>query len=280
MQIIYTISDLRKCVEDVRRKNQIIGFVPTMGALHQGHISLIEQSKKNTDVTICSIFVNPTQFNDPKDYEKYPVKTAEDIEQLRQANCDIVFIPSVEEVYPQKDEHVYDLGSMDKLLEGRFRPGHFNGVASVVKRLFEMTTPDKAFFGEKDFQQLLIVKELVRRNQIPVEIIGCPIVREADGLAMSSRNIRLSQQERKIAGNINKILFSIKENYHKKSLQDTKEEALASIAMFNEFRLDYLEIVDRKTLLSLQNWTDADEIIVCVALFIGEVRLIDNMFIN
>ena len=280
VQILYTVNELKKSVAEIRLKKQSIGFVPTMGALHLGHLSLIRKSKCETDVTICSIFVNPTQFNDSKDFEKYPIKTHEDLSLLQTENCDIVFIPSVNEVYPQKDEHIYDLGGIDKLLEGKFRPGHFNGVASVVKRFFEITTPDKAFFGEKDFQQLLIIKELVHRYKIPVEIIGCPIMRETDGLAMSSRNMRLSKVEREIALQINKILSSIKENYPKKTLSETKLDAIYKISKIPEFKLDYIELVDRGTLEAVTNWSDSSELIVCIAIFIGEVRLIDNMFIN
>ena len=280
VQIIYTVNELKKSVAEVRLKNQSIGFVPTMGALHLGHLSLIRQSKCKTDVTICSIFVNPTQFNDSNDFEKYPIKTQEDIKLLQTESCDIVFIPSTAEIYPQKDEQIYDLGGIDRLLEGKFRPGHFNGVASVVKRLFEIVSPDKAFFGEKDFQQLLIIKELTKNYFIPVEIIGCPIMREADGLAMSSRNMRLSDANRKVASNINKILLLIKDSYPKKTLAQAMNEGLNKILEFPEFKLDYIEIVDRRTLGAVTNWSDSNELIVCIAIFIGEVRLIDNMFIN
>jgi len=280
MKAITVESILKKEISEYKANGKKVGFIPTMGALHEGHLSLIRESKKKTDITVCSIFVNPTQFNDPLDFEKYPRTIEEDIVMLQKAGCDLVFLPSVEEVYPEQDTTVYDFGLLDKVMEGAHRPGHFAGVASVVKRLFEMVCPDMAFFGEKDFQQLAIIRALVEKFEMPVEICGCPIVREADGLAMSSRNVRLSQADRQAAGNINKILYQAVAKREELSVSHVKLMVEKEIAAFPQFKMDYFEIVNRDSLQTVEQWGDADHLIACIAVFVGEVRLIDNMFIN
>ena len=280
MEIFYRIAELDDFISEAKKKNKTIGFVPTMGALHKGHLSLVHQSNIECDVTIASIFVNPIQFNDKKDFEKYPRTNDSDIFLLRDAKCDAVFIPSVSEMYPEDINTNYDFGTIDKVLEGEFRPGHFNGVAIVVRRLFELVSADKAFFGEKDFQQLLIIKELVKKLNIKIEIVGCPIVRESDGLAMSSRNMRLTPDERIEASNINKILLDAKNKFPIMDINEIKLEVKNKINSFSKMKLDYFEIVDKKSLAVVSNWDDAEELIECIAVFVGEVRLIDNMFIK
>ncbi|MEI7594331.1 MAG: pantoate--beta-alanine ligase [Bacteroidota bacterium] len=280
MEIFYRIAELKDFISEAKKKNKIIGFVPTMGALHKGHLSLVSKSNSECDITIASIFVNPIQFNDKKDFEKYPRTNDSDIFLLKHAECDAVFIPSVNEMYPEEVNMVYNFGILENVMEGRFRPGHFNGVAIVVKRLFELVPADKSFFGEKDFQQLLIIKDLVKQLNLKMEIIGCPIVREPDGLAMSSRNVRLSEDERKEASNINKILSEAKGKYKNLDINLLKAEVESKISSFPKMKLDYFEIVNRNTLEPVENWDDYEELIECIAVFVGEVRLIDNMFIK
>jgi len=279
--LIYTkIADLRAFVKGIKSSNQSVGFVPTMGALHNGHISLIEASKKACNVTICSVFVNPTQFNDKADLERYPRMPEKDAEFLRMANCDVLFLPSVEEIYPTKDETTFDFGFLDKTLDGKHRPGHFNGVAQVVKRLFEIVTPDKAFFGEKDYQQVMIIKALVKQMGSSIEIVSCPILREADGLAMSSRNTLLTSEEREIASHIPKLMLEAK--------KITKEKGTAAAKLYIEeetkkvsiMKLDYFEICNAETLEEISDINPAKKTIALIALFVGKIRLIDNLQLN
>lgn len=279
--LIYTkIADLRAFVKGIKSSSQSVGFVPTMGALHNGHISLIEASKKACNVTICSVFVNPTQFNDKADLERYPRMPEKDAEFLRMANCDVLFLPSVEEIYPTKDETTFDFGFLDKTLDGKHRPGHFNGVAQVVKRLFEIVTPDKAFFGEKDYQQVMIIKALVKQMGSSIEIVSCPILREADGLAMSSRNTLLTSEEREIASHIPKLMLEAK--------KITKEKGTAAAKLYIEeetkkvsiMKLDYFEICNAETLEEISDINSAKKTIALIALFVGKIRLIDNLQLN
>lgn len=263
-----------------RDQGSSLGFVPTMGALHQGHLSLLERSVTENDISICSIFVNPIQFNNKNDLEKYPRTFEDDCRQLENADCDIVFAPSVEEMYPEETKASFDFGKLERLMEGEHRPGHFNGVAIVVDKLFEICMPHKAYFGEKDYQQLMIIRKLVKIKKLNVEVIGCPIIREADGLAMSSRNIRLSQHERTIAPVIYNTLEWMKSEAGMISVPDMLEQAKARLSNYTELKLEYVQLVDGNTLISVNNWNEAEDIRAFVALFLGDVRLIDNMKIT
>lgn len=254
-----------------------------MGALHQGHISLIKSSSKSNQVTVCSIFVNPTQFNDPKDYEKYPVTIEKDIELLENAGCDVLFVPSVAEMYPEGLDlpiH-YDLGYLETILEGKFRPGHFQGVCVVVHRLLEKVLPDNLYLGQKDYQQCMVIAKLVEliglKNEITINI--CPTLREADGLAMSSRNIRLKEDERKKAVVIFQSLLFIRDNLKEGDLSVLKHEA-NSLLTKNGFKTDYIEIAGAKDLSLANEWDGKTKLVAVAAAFLNEVRLIDNMLLN
>jgi pantoate--beta-alanine ligase len=254
-----------------------LGFVPTMGALHPGHLSLIKAAKEKSEIVICSIFVNPIQFNDPKDFEKYPKTEDQDCKMLESAGCDIVFIPTVGEVYPSDfKKEIFHFGELEKVMEGAHRPGHFSGVAMVVKRLFELVKPDKAFFGLKDYQQYSIIRELVNKTKMDIEIIGLPTIREEDGLAMSSRNRLLNETERKQATLLFQLLNKTKLDYPSKEISELKFEFEKELSKHPEFRLDYFEIADGKTLQPLYD-KKSDEPRAFVAAFLGSVRLIDNI---
>lgn len=279
MTICGTIIDINRLLSEHRKEGKQIGFVPTMGALHEGHISLIEFSKKQSDVTICSIFVNPTQFNDKNDLLRYPRMPEKDCEMLEKNGCDIVFMPSVEEIYPKTDTRVFDFGNLDKVLDGAHRPGHFNGVAQVVSRLFEIVKPNKAFFGLKDYQQVLVIKKLTQQLNLPIEIVACPILREADGLAMSSRNMLLSVEERKAASLIPKLMQEAKNLSSKMSLPDLKNKLLAELKKEPLLKADYVEFCNAETLQPVSEINSTQKIICLAAIFAGKIRLIDNIFI-
>lgn len=279
MTICGTIIEVNRLLAEHRKQGEVIGFVPTMGALHEGHISLLAESNKQCDVSVCSIFVNPTQFNDKKDLERYPRMPQQDCEMLEKNGCDIVFMPSVEEMYPQPDTRVFDFGKLDKVLDGAHRPGHFNGVGQVVSKLFDIIKPGKAFFGLKDYQQVLIVKELVRQLKMPVEIVPCPILREADGLAMSSRNALLSAEERKAASLIPKIMRLAKNEFGKMPLEALKNKLQEELKKESLLKPDYLEFCDAETLQSVNEIKPGQKIIFLVAIFSGRIRLIDNVLI-
>ena len=277
MKVFNFIVDIQRFVKEKHSSGLKVGFVPTMGALHEGHISLISRAKKENDIVVCSVFVNPIQFNNPADLEKYPRTPEKDIEKLEQAGCDAVLMPSVEEMYPEKVEEHYDFGDLERVMEGACRPGHFNGVAIVVRKLFEIATPDKAYFGEKDFQQLAIINKMVRDLNMPIEIVPCPIVRENDGLAMSSRNVRLNETERALAP---KIFATLNDAISKKdsmSPVEMKAYALAKYAEIKEFDVEYVEITDEINLKSIENWNECEHARIFVALQHGPVRLIDNV---
>ena len=280
MYIFKTVESLQNYILKIKKKGLRIGFVPTMGALHNGHLSLIEKAKNSADVTVCSIFVNPTQFNDANDLIKYPVTIEQDINLLISANTDVLFLPSVNEIYPENiDTSVnLDFGTLDKLMEGKHRPGHFAGVAQVVKRLLDIVQPNMLFMGQKDYQQFCICRNMIQQFNLPVDIVMCPIVREKDGLAMSSRNIRLSDEQRKIANKIHEVLSKISYDFDKNRLLELKSNAINSLNKIPEFRLDYLEIADGKTLLPATKLSKS--IILCVAVYLGEIRLIDNMVLQ
>lgn len=277
MNVYNFIVDIQRFVEEKHNLGLKVGFVPTMGALHEGHISLINRAKKENDIVVCSVFVNPIQFNNPADLEKYPRTPEKDIEKLEQAGCDAVFMPTAEEMYPDKVEDHYDFGDIEHVMEGACRPGHFNGVAIVVRKLFEIVNPNKAYFGEKDFQQLAIIKKMVRDLNMNLEIVPCPIVREIDGLAMSSRNVRLNEAERAIAP---KIFATLNDAISKKdamSPSEMKKYTLDKYAEIKEFDVEYVEITDEINLKSLENWNECDHARIFVALQLGPVRLIDNV---
>ena len=279
--VVYTsIKDFQSAIRQHRADGHSIGFVPTMGALHRGHISLLEQSIKENDITIVSIFINPIQFNNKQDLEKYPRTLENDCKKLEEAGCNIVFAPSAGEMYPEEVKEHYDFGQLEKVMEGEHRPGHFNGVAVVVKRLFDICMPNKAYFGEKDFQQLAIIKALVEQENMPLEIIGCPIIREEDGLAMSSRNVRLSPEERSIAPEIFKSLNWIKQQAGERSIGEIVILAEEKLDTMPGMKVEYICIADENTLMPVQSWDEADNIRAFIALFMGDVRLIDNLKIK
>ena len=277
MKIIHTIKELQAEVSAQKNAGKRVGLVPTMGALHAGHASLVERSVAENDVTVVSIFVNPTQFNDKNDLVKYPRTLEADCQLLQSVGASIAFAPSVEEVYPEPDTRSFSYAPLDTVMEGAFRPGHFNGVCQIVSKLFDMVQPHRAYFGEKDFQQLAIIREMVRQMQYPLEIIGCPIVREADGLAMSSRNTRLSAEERTTALNISRTLFESQEFAKSHTLAETKAFVEEGIAATDGLRLEYYEVVDDRTLQTVREWDEAEGIVGCITVFCGEVRLIDHI---
>ena len=277
LNIIRLSADLVTTINLLKTSKKTLGFVPTMGALHAGHISLIEAARQNSDVVIGSIFVNPIQFNDPKDFEKYPKTELEDCKMLEAAGCDIVFIPTVNEVYPPGfKKEIFHFGSLENVMEGEHRPGHFSGVALVVKRLFELVQPDKAFFGLKDYQQFSIIRELVNQTKMKIDIIGMPTVREEDGLAMSSRNRLLNEEQRKEAVTLIRLLNKTKENYSQLHISELKFDFENELSKHPDFKLDYFEIADGKTLQPLKE-KSSKEPRGFVAAFIGGVRLIDNI---
>ncbi len=277
MKVIQTIKELQAELSALKTAGKTVGLVPTMGALHAGHASLVERSVAENDVTVVSIFVNPTQFNDKNDLVKYPRTLEADCRLLQSVGATIAFAPSVEEVYPEPDTRAFSYAPLDTVMEGAFRPGHFNGVCQIVSKLFDMVMPHRAYFGEKDFQQLAIIREMVRQMNYPLEIIGCPIVREADGLAMSSRNTRLSANERTTALNISRILFESQEFAKSHTLAETKAFVEEGIAAIGGLRLEYYEVVDARTMQTVGEWKDAEGIVGCITVFCGEVRLIDNI---
>lgn len=277
MKIIDTISELENQLQGYRHKGETIGLVPTMGALHQGHASLVERCVAGNKISIVSLFVNPTQFNNKEDLKHYPSTPEKDHELLERLGVDYVFSPSVEEMYPEEDKRVFDFGQLDKVMEGEFRPGHFNGVAQIVSKLFDIVKPDNAYFGEKDFQQLAIVKDMVRQLQMPVNIIGMPIVRESSGLAMSSRNQRLSEEQKKNASEVYKVLNESKLMIDKFIPYELINYVSESINKVSGLKVEYFQIVDGDNLQPVTSWSDSDYIVGCIALFCGEVRLIDNI---
>lgn len=277
MKVFNFIVDIQRFIEEKHNIGLKVGFVPTMGALHDGHLSLINRAKKENDIVVCSVFVNPIQFNNPADLEKYPRTPEKDIEKLQCAGCDAVFMPSAEEMYPEKVEDHYDFGDLERVMEGACRPGHFNGVAIVVRKLFEIVTPSRAYFGEKDFQQLAIINKMVKDLNMNLEIVPCPIVRENDGLAMSSRNVRLNETERAIAPKIFATLNDAVSKKDSMSPAEMKSYTLAKYAEINEFDVEYVEITDEINLKSIENWNECEHARIFVALQLGPVRLIDNV---
>lgn len=277
MKLISTIKDLKSLLDECRAAGKTVGLVPTMGALHQGHASLVERAVKENDVVVVSVFVNPTQFNDKNDLKNYPRTLDADCALLEKIGADITFAPSIEEMYPTEDTRQFSFAPIDTVMEGACRPGHFNGVAQIVSKLFYAVEPDKAYFGEKDFQQLAIIREMVRQLDLKLEIVGCPIVREADGLAMSSRNTLLTADERQRALTISRALFDSLDYAAGNSLAATKTFVEEKINSTPGLELEYYHIVDGNTLQEINEWSDSDYVMGCIALFCGKIRLIDNI---
>ena len=279
MKVLHTIQDLKAELKAYRNEGKSVGLVPTMGALHAGHASLVERSVRENDVTVVSVFVNPTQFNDKNDLAKYPRTLEKDCVLLEEKGATIAFAPSVEEVYPEPDTRVFSYPPTDEVMEGGFRPGHFNGVCQVVSKLFMMVEPDRAYFGEKDFQQIAVIKRMVEDQQFPLEICPCPIVREESGLALSSRNSLLTAEEKDIAVNISKTLFASLEYAKNHSLEETKQWVVDTLNGIDGLDVQYYEIVDGTSLASRKEWEDSEDVVGCITVFCGQipVRLIDNI---
>ena len=277
------ITEIKEFLAQKRSEKQGVGFVPTMGALHAGHIALIEQCKTENRVVVASIFVNPTQFNNKEDLEKYPRTVEADSVMLEKAGCDVLFAPDVDEMYNGGSDsgtwESVDLKKLDQVMEGAHRPGHFKGVMQVVSKLFDIVEPDRAYFGQKDLQQLVVIKEMVRQLNYPVEIIACPTIRESDGLAMSSRNVRLTAAERKVAPKISQILLQMKELSATKNADELRSFAEEEFKKEKLFTLEYVELADTKSLMPVKNLFEHLDVAVCVALKLGNVRLIDNILL-
>ena len=277
MQVVNTVKEIQVFLSEQKVTN--IGFVATMGALHQAHISLIDISNNENELTVCSIFVNPKQFNKKEDLVAYPKNIEADLEKLKAASCDVVFIPSVEEMYPQKIEKEFHFGVLSEVMEAEHRPGHFNGVAIVIERFFEILNPTNAYFGEKDFQQLAVIRALVKQINSSVKIIGCPIYREANGLAMSSRNERLTSEEKEKASEINKALAYVCQHKNTHSIAELREYFFNTMSEYQVFDPEYFEIADVNILKPIEKWGDSENYIAFTAVNVNGIRLIDNMAI-
>ena len=282
MFVYKTIRELEEYVAFQRNNGKSIGLVPTMGALHDGHLSLVERSVADNDVTVVSVFVNPTQFNNPADLATYPRREEEDIRLLAEAGATVVFMPTVEEIYgtgslDKRERHEFRLGGVAEVMEGKMRPGHFQGVAEIVSRLFAMVRPHRAYFGEKDFQQIAVIREMVRTEGIDVEIVPCPIKRADDGLALSSRNALLSAEEREIAPEIYRVLsYSVGYSYNH-SVRATHDTVVECLDSMPHLKVEYFEIVDARTLQPVEEWEESPWIVGCITVYCGKVRLIDNI---
>ncbi len=277
MVVFNKISELKNFLHQKKQIGHTIGFVPTMGALHKGHLSLIECAKMETNLAVCSIFVNPTQFNNKNDLEFYPRTPEQDIEMLKKVGCDVLYMPEVADVYKSEQKNTYSFGYLSEILEAEKRPGHFDGVGQVVSILFEGVNPDKAYFGKKDYQQVMVVKDLVKQMKLNTQIIACPIVRELDGLAMSSRNVRLSAEERVLAANIPKWMKETNTLLKQNKIDDAKAYMVNQVSLFPKMKLDYYEVCDADSLKSISDITQANRVIALIAVFVGEIRLIDNL---
>ncbi len=279
MEIFRTRAEVRKYLEQSKPDGRSVGFVPTMGALHQGHLSLIDAARTKADIVVCSIFVNPTQFNDKNDLANYPRPIEEDIQKLRETNCDVLFLPEVDEMYNSADKWHIELDNLDNILEGEIRPGHYQGVTQIVKKLFDIVSPDYAFFGQKDFQQFVVISYMVRKLGIDVQLIMCPIVRENDGLAMSSRNVYLSMEDRKHALSLFKSLTKAKADFDNLSIQQLKQNAMDYLSNAAGIKIEYFEVYNADTFEPVTT-KNAENIIALVAARVGKIRIIDNMILN
>ena len=279
MEKIQSVAELQVKIQSIINNNLNVGFVPTMGALHHGHLSLIEQAKTENDVVICSIFVNPLQFNNAEDLAKYPNTLKNDLKMLREANCDLVFCPDKEDVYKGYSQEKFDFGNLENIMEAVNRPGHFNGVGNVIHRLFQIIKPAKAYFGEKDYQQLAIIKSLVIQKKLPTEIVGCRTFRNENGLALSSRNLRLNELELQTASKLYAVFTYCRNN---KSKYKTPAElvAVAKQKLQEDFDLEYFTLVDEKTLQPMLEWSESQFPRAFVAAYLSGVRLIDNFSLN
>ncbi len=278
MEIIRTVDRLSQILSVAKEQGKTIGLVPTMGALHDGHLSLIERARRENDIVVVSVFVNPTQFNNPDDLRTYPRTEEADCIKLDNAGVDIAFVPSVEEIYPEPDTRVFDLGPVAEVMEGAMRPGHFNGVAQIVSKLFRMTRPTRAYFGEKDFQQIAVIRRMACIEGFDsLEIVSCPIKREADGLAMSSRNVRLSTENRKAAPAIHRILSESVNNASAASVAEVTESVIKQINAVDGLEVEYYQIVDADTMQPITDWDATRQAVGCVTVYAGDVRLIDNI---
>ena len=280
MQIFEKIPALNQTLNRLRSDNVKIGFVPTMGAIHNGHISLINKALEENEQVVCSIYVNPKQFNNQEDLKNYPRTLKEDVELIQSTNCNILFVPSTEEIYPPEEiQPEYDFGHLDKIMEGLHRPGHFQGVGAVIQRLFEIIKPQRAYFGSKDYQQVAIIRKLTENLNLSVKIVSCPTQREPDGLAMSSRNKNLTGEARKMAPHIYSILNLSKEKANSFSIEELKQWVEKEINNTSFLKLDYFELADAETLIPLKNWNPPGNNIACIAVFAGKIRLIDNIIL-
>jgi pantoate--beta-alanine ligase len=282
MQILYGVNSTQKFIAQKRREGLSCGFVPTMGALHAGHLTLLEHARKDNDLSVCSVYVNPAQFNNPRDLEQYPRDLEQDIHMLEQAGCDLLFCPVDEEMYPQGKEVslTMDFGPMSRVLEGEFRPGHFSGVGLVVAKLMNIVKPDRAYFGQKDLQQCSIINKLLSDLFFEVELVTVPTVRETSGLAMSSRNRRLSPEGRKVAANLYVALQAVaKDLKQDANVEQALHQGLDVIAQYPEIQLEYLEIVERTHFTVVRQKPDEGELAVCIAAYVEGVRLIDNLLL-
>lgn len=278
MKIIRTVEELKSVVGALKAEGKSVGLVPTMGALHDGHVSLMEKARGDNDVVVVSVFVNPTQFNNPDDLRTYPRTEEADCARMRDAGVDIAFIPSVEEVYPEPDNRVFDLGKVAEVMEGAMRPGHFNGVAQIVSKLFRMVEPTRAYFGEKDFQQIAVIRRMVEIEGFKnLEIVDCPIKREADGLALSSRNVRLTPHQREIAPNIHRIMVESLDKARDCSVEEVKRSVIDAVNAYPEMNVEYYEIVNAADMQPITDWSQASQAVGCITVYLGDVRLIDNI---
>ncbi|MFW6020054.1 MAG: pantoate--beta-alanine ligase [Bacteroidales bacterium] len=278
MKTIKKTEPIQSIINEAKKMQKSIGFVPTMGALHEGHLALMRQARKENDVLVCSVFVNPIQFNNPEDLKNYPRTLDADLEKMKTEGCDYVFAPSTKEMYPEPETQTYDFGNLEKVMEGKYRPGHFNGVAIVVRKFFEIIQPDKAYFGEKDFQQLQIIRKLVDMLEMNIEVVSVPTSRESDGLARSSRNSRLTAEERKVAPRIYEIITEAKDNINQfETPAVMKRWGLEQLKKEKKLEPEYFEIVDMDTLEPIEQWSDTNRCILCLAVYLGQVRLIDNI---
>ena len=280
MKVINKTSDLQAIIEQLKNDGKSIGLVPTMGALHKGHLSLVKNSISNNDITVVSIFVNPTQFNNPNDLASYPRTVEKDLELLQTVGCDVVFAPEADDIYSKSEtdsRFEFDFEGLDNVMEGKFRPGHFNGVVQIVSKLFDLVRPDRAYFGEKDFQQLAIIRLMTRRYNLPIEIVPCPIVREDSGLALSSRNSLLKDNEKQVASHIYAVLNESRQFVPQTEVEELKQCVIAAIEQKPELKVEYFDIVDGHTLKSIVKWDESGYIVGCITVFCGNVRLIDNI---
>lgn len=278
MKIIRTVEELKSVVGALKAEGKSVGLVPTMGALHDGHVSLMEKARGDNDVVVVSVFVNPTQFNNPDDLRTYPRTEEADCARMRDAGVDIAFIPSVEEIYPEPDNRVFDLGKVAEVMEGAMRPGHFNGVAQIVSKLFRMVEPTRAYFGEKDFQQIAVIRRMVEIEGFKnLEIVDCPIKREADGLALSSRNVRLTPHQREIAPNIHRIMVESLDKARDCSVEEVKRSVIDAVNAYPEMDVEYYEIVNATDMQPITDWSQASQAVGCITVYLGDVRLIDNI---